>query len=506
MNIVIRTLCLAALVLAAALAGCSSPVDAVRGLAWLGKKDAGDADAMPRPSSVQVKVDTFGKPLREGQQTTISSEDFMARAQKLLSEERNMSLQKWVAKFPDVALEMLRTAKVPDGQRAVLAAVATYYDRQMGMSAADGWQATLSQRTRNPKSFASYDVTRALVLQKLRVGEAAETNLVKLVPTDSGAMQAIDAWQLQAKAYLVAEKMPEAAAAMQNALSLAEARDPYQAAQLLLLLSEAERRIEKREQADQTWLRAVDVARTLAERQPTIVDPQMWTDASYLRPIDKAWPQTLLVAFGHSAASQGTIVQVSTQGDLAAIEAAMWTAIGHAHLDRNENQAALLALKQAEACTRGEAEKDQLRLEEAQVLARLDQTAAATAMLIGLSGRTDPALSHAAMAVLGAQKLRSENSHAGYKLLSKALEEGETVDWPARAHAEADLGLAYLIRGEDAKGLRWLHSAQGRFATSGDVESLAKSLWNEAKYFEHKDKKKEAAAIWKRLRDIERAG
>jgi hypothetical protein len=83
----------------------------------------------------------------------------------------------------------------------------------------------------------------------------------------------------------------------------------------------------------------------------------------------------------------------------------------------------------------------------------LDQPAAATAPLVRLAGSSDPQLSRVAMAALGTAKLQTGSTKQGFNLLRRAVEEDETIDWPGRAEAEADLGLAYLLVGNEQVGL-----------------------------------------------------
>jgi tetratricopeptide (TPR) repeat protein len=499
------------LVIASSLAtigGCSRSIDSLKGLARLGRSAETD---IPAPGPMHVKVDSFGKPLREGQETTISGEAFIARAQTLLADGRHMSLRRWVAHYPDVALEVLRTGQAKPVQLGALGVVATEYDRLLGLPAADGWQAVMLSRAKHPQVFADYDTQRRSVLERLRNGQTHEASAIRLasiVPADAGPMQTIDAWQLQATAQVVDNMTAEAEQSLQAALKLAVPRDPYQSAQLFFLLSDVQRRTGRHAEADDTWVRGVELASALIARPMPIVEPMLWDRAAYLHPVSRQWPPALAVAMKCSTGENTNVVMQASyieQTNTPVIEAMLWSSIGRAHNDRNEGQSALVALKRAETLSQDEGAKDRLRLEIAQVLNRLEQTTAATAILVSLAGRPDPSTSRAAMAMLGAQKLRSEDTLAGYNLLSKAIEDEAPVDWPMRASAEADLGLAYLIRGNEEKGLRWLHSAQKHFEANGDQESLAQSLWNEAKYLEHAKKKKEAAAIWQRLRDVERA-
>ena len=78
-------------------------------------------------------------------------------------------------------------------------------------------------------------------------------------------------------------------------------------------------------------------------------------------------------------------------------------------------------------------------------------------------------------------------------MLKQALEGNPTVHWPGRSSAEADYALAMLVVGEKSRGLSRLHTVQQRFHSEGEVELLAKALWNEKQY--HQNTSKDKAAI-----------
>ena len=144
-----------------------------------------------------------------------------------------------------------------------------------------------------------------------------------------------------------------------------------------------------------------------------------------------------------------------------------------------------------------------LQIAETRALVRLGQSAAASAMLIGLAGQSDPQIARPAMALLGTLKLSQGAVQQGFNLLHSAVEEDSTLVWPERTQAEADLGLAYLMMGDEAAGLRWLHGAQQGFESAGQREGLVQSLENEAAYLEQAKKRimpKRCASGWRGLR------
>jgi hypothetical protein len=123
---------------------------------------------------------------------------------------------------------------------------------------------------------------------------------------------------------------------------------------------------------------------------------------------------------------------------------------------------------------------------------------------VELSKRTNSAMARPALALLGGLKLQSGNTQLGLALLERALSQEPVPEWPERAEAEADLGLAQLMVGNEVQGLERLHGAQRRFEANRQHDLLIRSLWNEGRYLEHKGKHKaEVTAIEDRLRSLE---
>ncbi len=180
-------------------------------------------------------------------------------------------------------------------------------------------------------------------------------------------------------------------------------------------------------------------------------------------------------------------------------EAALWANVGQWRLQRDEPQAALVALKRSESLTPDPSIRGRLQLLQAKALVRLGQTPAATAILVQAAGGTDPRLARPALAVLGAARLREGGTQQGFQLLRRAVEEDPTVQWPKRAEAEADLGLAHLLLGDETAGLRWLHQAQETFEATGQYDALFQSLENELACLEQAQQQEAARRVRQRL-------
>src|SRR5262249_40753379 len=156
-----------------------------------------------------------------------------------------------------------------------------------------------------------------------------------------------------------------------------------------------------------------------------------------------------------------------------------WSGIGHFRLERGEGQGALVALKRAEGMTADAAMRGRLQIGEARALLELNQQAAAVGLLVRFANQTSSEVAAPALALLGAVKFQDKNVDQALVLLKRAVGQGSAEDWPGRAEAEADLGLAFLSVGNEVHGLAWLHSAQCRFEAVGDASLLIQCLTNE---------------------------
>ena len=301
----------------------------------------------------------------------------------------------------------------------------------------------------------------------------------------------------------------EAARLFGEAARLACQDHPYQCVYLRLLLSDAQRRAGDVAAAEASWCEAVRQAGDLATAKVSVTDPILWERIAYLRGANTPWPVEIRQRLTDQCVRYGIVLpappaQVSPVEPPTPLgEAALWTCIGQWRLARQEGQAALVALKRAESMISQEQTAAQLRLAQTKALVRLGQTSAASAVLIALAADSQPQVSHAALAMLGAMKLQQGSPQQGFNLLHRAVEENLGLIWPERAQAEADLGLAYLMCGDEAAGLRWLHTAQQSLEAAGHAEQLTQCLENEAAYLEQTKKKDLARAVRTRLTTLQ---
>ena len=482
----------------------------------LPKEQTASTQPARAPSATGIRVDSDHLALDETESPALSPQQLIDTVSELLSEQKSTTVRCAVQLYPDVAWDLLRNTTADEARNKALQTVAAAHDRQCTHGdATSGWEALLLDRAREPDKYRDHDRRRADFLAQIRNGCPRKALALELTRSPKGApgvLLAVDAWHLTGVALLLDERPGEATDAFARAIKMAGTAHPYQTAHLKLLLSDAQRRSGGAKEADATWHDAVQFAGSLVTDEIPVTDPIFWERAAYLRPVDKTWPAALTNVLarvcqrnGVAVASSSRVIPVSALGGSRALsdEQSLWACIGCWRLDRGEPQAALVALKRAEAMTSTEAGKQRLQLAQAKALLALDQAAGATATLVRLAGSSDPQVSRAAIATLGTTKLQAGSTKQGFNLLRRAVEEGETIDWPGRAEAEADLGLAYLLIGNEQAGFRWLHRAQARFESTGAHEHLVQSLENELAYVQQAKKKDEAKSIKSRLANLE---
>jgi len=493
--------CLLAGVAAMLLGGCA-------GISWKPFASKSDPPAGPAPAAgTHVRVGGDGFALGDVEQSVCTPQQFLQRVGELLP-ARQTAAAEFVQRHPDVALGILREPGAVPAPPHVLAFVAQVHDRQCSrVEAQAGWSALLADRAAHPDRYAPHDQKRRQFMdhvQNGRVQEALQLGVADTPAGTPGTMLAVDAWRLTGIALVLGGQPQEAAAAFQKALQQA-AGHPYQAVNVLLLLSDAQRRSGMLPAAQSTWQDSVRLASELATAVSPVADPILWERAAYARPVQCPWPvdvqqrlDQVNLAFGIVPGRRDAVIPVSTAAT-PADEAALWTAIGHWRLARDEPQAALAALKRAESMTSQSWPAARLQLAQAKALARLGQAQAATAVLIRLASNGDPQIARPATAMLGTMKLQQGGVQQGFNLLRRAGEEDPSLFWPERPEAEADLGLAYLLVGDENAGLRWLHGAQQAFEASGQHEPLVQCLENEAAYLDQAKKTDLAKAVRRRI-------
>lgn len=486
----------------AAAPGCSK---------WLNPLGKGDEskDGQPNMQPGQMKVLAEGGLSLELQKDKKQAcGELLTTLDRLLKEDRRTTARRLVFRQPDVSLELMQTTSGGQAGSPAIRFVAAARDAQCSLvSPVEGWEALMADRAASPARYAEYDKARAKLFEAFKQGdgrEAAGLPLVKLASDAPSPLLTLDALMLSGMAQLFAKQSVEAVGTFRQAAELARKLDAHQLPQALLMLGNAQRLTGDFPGSIQSWQAATAAAAELLARPIPIADPAVWERAAYLRPAQVAWPPVVLAQLAITGGMKSANNPSGMPPAEAGSETPLYICLGQWRLARNEPQPALLALKRAESGTADTTIHNQLWLAEAKCLSRLQQVGAATAVLMGMAKNPDPNIANPALALLGSIRLGQGQSDFGQRLLQKALEQEPPIEWPGRAEAEADLGLAYLMQGDEKSGMRWLHSAQGRFEAAGEHELLAKGLWNEAQYFQHKGKHSaELKALQERLQTIE---
>ncbi len=87
-----------------------------------------------------------------------------------------------------------------------------------------------------------------------------------------------------------------------------------------------------------------------------------------------------------------------------------------------------------------------------------------------------------ARAMLGVVRAKQGRLKEAQDLLSEVVTDPAAEDWPGRADALADLGLAHLLAGHETEGLRCLRSAHRAFTVAGNGSQAARCKRNEIRY------------------------
>ena len=415
----------------------------------------------------------------------------MRRVDGLLDKGRRRSAGRGIELFPDVALQALRQATCQGATDPALLWVAEVYERQCcRVAPTKGWSAVLRDRAAHPARYDPYDAARRRLVAHVRSKRFADAAAGAIeAPADApGRAIVLDADQLRGESLLLAGRPHEAAAEFERALPLARTTHPHQATQLLLLLCQARRGAGDAHAAGEAWRESVTLAAPLLAAARPVRDPVFWGLAADLKPKDEPWPPEVAQRFGPPGRT----------------DARVWGQIGSWRLRRREARAALAAFERGEALAADPAARDRMRLGRAKAFVQLGQLDAASALLRRLAKSRTPEVARPALALMGTVHVQRKDPRSGIRALRRALADA-APDWPGRGQAEADLGLAYLLTGNETEGLTWLRSAQRRFEETGDFDMLASCLQSEAKFLDHVGKHREAREAVARLHELEAA-
>lgn len=302
--------------------------------------------------------------------------------------------------------------------------------------------------------------------------------------------------RLEGMAKLMLEDHAGAAAKFSQAVEILDSKQPVEANRIRLLLGESWRRAGDENAWKEAWTQAVmSHSALLVNRQ--LADPQFWKQAAFLRPVSAPWPEKVTDRLYEFNRKYGLDHEERQRS-----EASVWMTIGLNSLRRHESQNAILSFKKAEALVSDRFLKKELQLKQALAMIDGGQPGPASAILFRISSETGT-IADRAKAILATMKLQNGSLAQGMGLLQAAIQSSN--QWPAdeRLRAQADYGLAYLMRGKEQQGVALLEQIYREFLSRGDYPQAIQCLSNIATYFEKTDKPGEHRAVVARLKKLE---
>lgn len=446
---------------------------AATGCAWTTLDVPSTSSSTAASGARRVELDNLTARTRGANPSALSAEQFTARAAADCQANKPGRVRRLVARYPDVALESLRSADARRSGSGALPAIARAYDALFVVSPASGWSDVLAKLAGGTDGVsAAFDAcqrARSLIEQgRPAMGARLVTDQVALPP-----LLRAEFARLRGVAMLLDSRPAEAAATWRIAIEYAQA-DRCLRAELEMLSARALRRAGQPAEAARTWVAAAKSATALH-------DPILWERLADLRPANADWPTET------EAAVADLVRPPATQpAEVAFDPAAVWLRIGQFRLERGETTAALLGLAraEAEAGDRSVYLAGHARIGQSRALLLLGQRAPAAAILTTLARSPEPTIACEALGILGACAVEQGRTDEGLALLSQAVRNPQSARWPNYALAQADLGLACLTAGRQDEGLSLLHAAQTDFEQTGREAELIRSLSNELAYWQ----------------------
>jgi tetratricopeptide (TPR) repeat protein len=394
----------------------------------------------------------------------------LRKVEELLKERRRASLDGLVARHAETVLEILRKRDPKQAATEAELTIAAGIDALLQHPQGDGWHDRLRGRGRggienaeetlqHARDFARHQQWSSVVPLIQRYHDAAAAKRGRELATGSFA----DLWTLS--------KSPTGPPPY-----------PYHAIRMNLFLAEAQRHLKQTQAAAQTWQHAATEAAFLSRR---VQVPNLLEQIAGDRPVPTVWPAEVANAL---SANLPACLRDLTKDANFTPEAFVWLTIGKARLARAEVPEALTAFKRADSHGAFPVWDDFLALHQAKALLALQQTPAATSVLTPLVGKEPASPWRApALALLGAGKLQDGHTQQALAFLCEAVKPAN-ADYTWRADAEANLGLVYLITGNETEGLHALHDAQAHFLATRDIGGAVQCLENEAAYLQQTGK------------------
>lgn len=430
----------------------------------------------PKSQPMEVAVGSQGR-VFESQQSPVAAA-LVSGVKKRIEQRRLDDARELAGRYPTELLEVLGEAPVGAANDPLYLLMARVRDRLDGAQRQAGWEAHLVAMTQAPKRWEAYAEARRARRELLRRRDWDEV-LDHETPAIEGPLAALRRGEElfdQALALEGQEELEDALESLKAAEASFVSNAPDLALRVRLRRVALLRRLGRTQASDALWARSAVTGQDLLARRPPLCDVSAWERLLTLRPAQAAWPKALLAtARRHAELSLGA-------GD--AVEPTLWATLGAWRGARREYRESLMAYLRAEESCEDATGRERLRLEQARLMIRLEETGAAAAILGGLSASPRSEIASPALALLGSIHLRGQQLREAAHYLRQAVGEGAPAGFRGRGEAEADLGLAELLLGHEEAGLRWLRAAQNRFRAAGARRQLERALRNELRYHE----------------------
>jgi tetratricopeptide (TPR) repeat protein len=468
-------------------------------------------DSPDEKHHLKVDMDTAGLDLP---QTRLTTEEFISKIEAALRMERPATARRWVLRFPDLAVDALRRFGSASISLTTLEFIAEAYDAcRLSKPQSPGWRVLIREFGASSTRFSAFLHAQQTYHDHLINGYPQSASRVMLIETARdcfpGLLEA-EGHRLTGLALMLGERPQEAADQFNKAATILRDLYPHEAAEAKLLASEAARRIEQERLSIESWQESLLLAAALHDRGTLRPASVLWERLANLAPAQAMWTGEIRAMLQSTAEKLVGLSwpkgESKNKGDGFVDNDShwvfIWTCIGSWRLERNEPQLALLAFARAQSQAPVGEWRERLRCLQAKALLWSGQRQAASGMLGSLALSPDPRTSAPALALRGTMELERGNVNEGSAILRRALSD-PNIDWPDRASAEADLGLVYLLQGNEAEGLMWLRAAEDRMAKSGRTGRLVQCLENQMRYWERAVRPERVSEIRERIRRLE---
>ena len=445
------------------------------------RNDSG-SPAISSSASSKDKI-ASGLSLGDTDNLAFTTEELSSVLHDLLKEKKWGSASSMIRLYPDLVTKILLRGDSGSSSRRQLTEIAKLFDKQWGVNGQDSWQSFVN--TTYALQHSGFSRSRNLFLKLLENNEPAKALELRLSGSLDDKLSVIahaEALRMEGVAHLMLKHHRESSGAFGRAKALLKTSHPYQASRITLLLGESYRHAGALNEWKSGWESAIDIqSRWLTQRG--LVDPTFWKQAAFLRPASTPWPVDVIGQLESSLRDQNLLFG---SGHTTDPEAVVWAIIGTQSLQRHESQNAILAFKKSEALVDSASLKEELQMQQALAMIDGGQSGPASAILLNL-GSTQSLVGDRAKAILASLKLQNGGLAQGMNLLQSAIKTSN--QWPTseRLRAQADYGLAFLMRGREEEGIALLNQVCAEFVKRNSYDQAAQCLANIATYYEKTD-------------------